>query len=347
MNDDDLQGRTGTPIIDIRKLGHAFGDIRAVDGLDLQVDAGTIVSLLGPNGAGKSTTINVLTTLLEVQEGSATVAGHDVESQRDEVRRDIGIVFQDQTLDGDMTVWETLEFQGWIHYMDKSARSARIDELLKVVDLEAKRDLLVKTLSGGMKRRLEIARGLLTRPKVLFLDEPTVGLDPQTRHYIWEYIKTIRDEGVTVLVTTHYMDEADTLSDRIFIMDRGTIIAQGTSEELKDSIGSDMVYISAEDMEGMESAVKGLDGVTGTSHSTRGLVVTLEVEGAEFLPRLFDVVKERGLVVDRISLARPTLDDVFIRYTGRALRELDGGSGDADAGPSSNGGPGASDGGDA
>ena len=214
-------------IITVRNLEHRFGDIRAVDGISFDVHQGEIFSFLGPNGAGKSTTINLLTTLMKIQKGEATIAGYNVSTDSESVRRSIGIVFQNEVLDRDLTVRETLEFHGMIYQVPRERRRETIEELLEIVDLKGKQDVRTKYLSDGMKRRLEIARGLMTRPKVLFLDEPTVGLDPQTRLKIWEYIREINTSGTTIFLTTHYMDEADNLSDRIAIIDNGKIVVTG------------------------------------------------------------------------------------------------------------------------
>ncbi|MCU0852251.1 MAG: ATP-binding cassette domain-containing protein, partial [Thermoplasmata archaeon] len=217
-------------IIEVEHLTHSFGDFKAVDDISFSVKEGEIFSFLGPNGAGKSTTINVLTTQLGCQHGTAKVCGFDVRSHSHDVRKSIGIVFQDEVLDRDLTVRETLEFHGRIYSMPREQRQAREKELIALVELEEKVDERTKNLSGGMKRRLEIARGLMTRPKVLFLDEPTIGLDPQTRLRIWDYIKGVNEEGTTIFLTTHYMDEADRLSDRMQIIDHGKIIAAGTAD---------------------------------------------------------------------------------------------------------------------
>jgi ABC-2 type transport system ATP-binding protein len=219
----DTEPHEENAIIRVKNLEHSYGTFKAVDGISFSVKQGEIFSFLGPNGAGKSTAINVLITLLALQKGEASVAGFDVTKDPHRVRESIGIVFQDITLDRDMTVWEILEFHGRLYNMPRPERRKRIEELLALVQLETKRNERVKNLSGGMKRRLEIARGLMTRPKVLFLDEPTIGLDPQTRLRMWEYIKGVNNEGTTVFLTTHYMDEADHLSDRISIIDKGKI----------------------------------------------------------------------------------------------------------------------------
>ncbi|HVP24899.1 MAG TPA: ATP-binding cassette domain-containing protein, partial [Methanomicrobiales archaeon] len=230
-------------IIEVRGLSHSFGDVVAVDSISFTVRKGEIFSFLGPNGAGKSTTINVLTTLLPIQKGEVRIAGHDVSAEPGEVRKAIGIVFQEETLDRDLTVREILEFHGKLYSMPREERHRRIDEMIRLVELEKKRDVLIKHLSGGMKRRLEIARGLMTRPMVLYLDEPTLGLDPQSRLRVWDYIRQVNREGTTIFLTTHYMDEADSLSDRISIIDHGKIIVTGTSDELKNALGEDMIYL--------------------------------------------------------------------------------------------------------
>ena len=311
----------GEPIISIKDLYHAFGDVKAVDGISFDVEEGQVFSLLGPNGAGKSTTINVLITLLPLQKGQVIVAGKDVATQQQDVRRSIGVVFQEETLDSELTVWESMEFLGRIYSMPKDERRARIDELIDLVDLDEKRDEFVKNLSGGMKRRLEIARGLLVRPKVLFLDEPTLGLDPQGRKRIWESIEKVRAEGVTIFLTTHYMDEADQLSDVIDIIDQGRIIATGTPEELKRSLGRDVIYVETTDDERAAKVIEGMTAVSEVKSSTKGLAASLDQEGSRLVAGLVEALRGEGIEVTNLNLKRPTLDDVFIYYTGRGLRE--------------------------
>ena len=308
-------------ILKVENLSHRFGDFLAVDKINFTVEKGKIFSFLGPNGAGKTTTINVLISLLPIQDGKVTVAGYDVKTQQDEVRKSIGIVFQEETLDKDLTVWELLEFHGRIYSIPKDIRRERIDELLKVVELTHKRDELVKNLSGGMRRRLEIARGLLTRPKVLFLDEPTIGLDPQTRYNIWDYIKKVNKEGITIFLTTHYMDEADQLSDIINIIDNGKIIAKGTTESLKDAIGKDMIYLETDSDEVTERICNELKEIKEVKISSKGLIISLNIEGSQFLPRLIKKIETEGIEITSINLKKPTLDDVFIHFTGKELRE--------------------------
>lgn len=308
-------------IISVQGLCHNYGKVTAVDNISFDVKKGQIFSFLGPNGAGKTTTINVLTTLLPIQKGKVTISGFDVEKQQDDVRQSIGIVFQDETLDRDLTAWETLEFHGRIYSLPKEVRRPRMDELLETVELIDKRNELVKNLSGGMKRRLEIARGLLTRPKLLFLDEPTIGLDPQTRMRIWDYIKKVNNEGVTIFLTTHYMDEADQLSDAIYIMDKGKIIANGTSESLKNSLGKDMIYIETDNDEETTRIIKDVEEIKDVRSSSKGLVVSLKKEGSRFMPKLIEKIRKEGIEIESINLKKPTLDDVFIQFTGRGLRE--------------------------
>jgi ABC-2 type transport system ATP-binding protein len=308
-------------IISVEGLRYNYGKVTAVDDISFNVKKGQIFSFLGPNGAGKTTTINVLTTMLPIQKGKVTIAGFDVEKQQDNVRKAIGIVFQNETLDWNLTVWETLEFHGRLYAMPKDTRHSRIDELIKLVELDEKRNVLVKRLSGGMKRRLEIARGLLTRPKVLFLDEPTIGLDPHSRIRIWDYMKKVNREGVTIFLTTHYMDEADQLSDTICIMDKGHIIANGTSESLKNSLGMDMIYLETGDDEKAAQIVKRMAEINAVRSSSKGLVVSLNEEGTRFIPKLVERIRKERIEIKSVNLKKPTLDDVFIHSTGRGLKE--------------------------
>ena len=315
-----MESPLSEPVIEVRDLSHSFGDVLAVDSISFTVRRGEIFSFLGPNGAGKSTTINVLTTLLPVQKGGVSIAGHDVAAEPEEVRRSIGIVFQEETLDRDLTVREILEFHGRLYAMPRDERRRRIDEMIRLVELEKKRDVLIKHLSGGMKRRLEIARGLMTRPEVLYLDEPTLGLDPQSRLRVWDYIRQVNREGTTIFLTTHYMDEADSLSDRINIIDHGKIIASGTSDELKNALGEDMIYLETGDDAKTMGILKSLPEVRDVKPSLRGLSVTLNKEGTQTLPVILDRLKEGGIVIRSANLKKPTLDDVFVHFTGREIR---------------------------
>jgi ABC-2 type transport system ATP-binding protein len=309
------------PIISVKDLSYNYGKLVAVDKINFEVKKGQIFSFLGPNGAGKTTTINILTTLLPIQKGTVTISGFNVKHEPDDVRRSIGIVFQRETLDWNLRVWEILEFHGRLYSIPKNTRKARVEELLQIVELTEKKNEYVKHLSGGMKRRLEIARGLMTRPEILFLDEPTIGLDPHSRKKIWEYIKQVNREGVTIFLTTHYMDEADQLSDEICIMDKGKIITNGTSEELKNSLGRDMIYLETTNDEESLKLIKELPEVTEVRNFSNGLLVALKAEGSRFMPKLMETIRKEKIDVSNINLKKPALDDVFIYFTGRGLKE--------------------------
>lgn len=309
------------PIILVQDLEHTYGDFRAVDNISFSVKKGEIFSFLGPNGAGKSTAINILITLLALQKGRARVAGYDVTRDPQKVRESIGIVFQDITLDRDMTVWEILEFHGRLYNMPEQERKARIDELLHLVQLEGKRDERTKSLSGGMKRRLEIARGLMTRPKVLFLDEPTIGLDPQTRMRMWDYIKGVNNEGTTIFLTTHYMDEADHLSDRISIIDHGKIVISGTSWELKNTLGRDIIYLETNDNGAAVRLLEGQPALRDMKIKTKGFLLMVNEDGTKVLPGIIDTLRNSGIEITTINLKKPSMDDVFVFYTGKEIRD--------------------------
>jgi ABC-2 type transport system ATP-binding protein len=309
-------------VVSVQGLSHNYGKLRAVDQISFEIEKGQIVSFLGPNGAGKTTTINLLITLIPIQQGKVTIAGFDVAKDKGAVRKSIGVVFQDQRLDRDLTVWETLDFHGRIYSIPKESRRQRIEELLDLVELNEKRNELTKNLSGGMKRRLEIARGLLVKPKVLFLDEPTIGLDTQTRKRIWSYIRRVnKEEGVTVLLTTHYMDEADQNSDIICIIDKGKIIANGTPEELKKSLKQDRIELQTDNDEKATQLVKDLLGISQIRRLPSGLIIYID-ENASLMTRLVDLLRNEGVQIMGITLLKPSLDDVFIQYTGRGLSEI-------------------------
>lgn len=256
-----------------------------------------------------------------MQKGSVSIAGHDLRTEPEKVRESIGIVFQELTLDRDMTVKEILEYHGRLYSMPKAARQARIDELLDLVELEGKRDTLTRHLSGGMKRRLEIARGLMTRPKVLFMDEPTIGLDPQTRIRIWDYVRDINQQGTTIFLTTHYMDEADQLSDRISIIDHGKIIATGRPWELKNALGQDLIYLETNNNTAAMESLTGIESVKGTREKSKGIVVMVNVDGSYLLPEIMDKLRRSGITIKAVNLKKPSMDDVFVHYTGRELRD--------------------------
>ena len=232
-----------------------------------------------------------------------------------------GIVFQDDVLDRDLTVWETMEFHGRLYSIPREERRAQIDNLLRVVELETKRGERTKNLSGGMKRRLQIARGLMTRPEVLFLDEPTQGLDPQTRLRIWEYIRQVNTAGTTIFLTTHYMEEADILSDRIGIIDHGRIVVIGTPAELKNALGEDVVYLETEDDRRVRDALSGIKEIRSVTDSTRGLSIAITADGSHCIPKIIDAVRGAGIGISSVNLKKPTMDDVFVHYTGRELRD--------------------------
>jgi len=302
--------------VEVEELVRKFDDLVAVDGISFAVDRGEIFGFLGPNGAGKTTTINMLCTLLAPTSGRARVNGFDVVRQKNEVRQSIGLVFQDPSLDDRLTANENLDFHAVIYAVPAAERERRKREVLEMVDLLDRADELVITYSGGMKRRLEIARGLLHYPKVLFLDEPTIGLDPQTRNFIWEYIGDLkRREDITIFLTTHYMEEAEHC-DRIAIIDHGRIIAMDTSENLKNMVGGDVIRMKTDDDARAEEELKRRFEVNILEDRD---CLCFEVErGEEFIPRL---IRELGVRIQSISLHRPTLDDVFLKLTGREIRE--------------------------
>jgi ABC-2 type transport system ATP-binding protein len=306
------------PAVSVSGLQKRYGDIEAVRGIDFEVRPGETFGFLGPNGAGKSTTINMLCTLVRPTGGSARVAGHDVVRERDDVRRNIGLVFQDTTLDGYLTAEQNLRLHAELYGVARAVVAPRMRQVLEMVGLWERRGTRVNTFSGGMKRRLEIARGLLHSPRVLFLDEPTVGLDPQTRSSIWAYIRELkRREDITIFLTTHYMDEAE-YCDRIAIMDNGTIIVLDTPAALKASVGKDRVQIHTGD-DG--EAIVALRERFGLEARVAEGAVTFAVEGgAEFVPRLF---AELGVPIRSVSVARPSLDDVFMSYTGTTIRDAE------------------------
>ncbi len=306
------------PAVSVHGLVKRYGEVEAVRGIDVEVRTGETFGFLGPNGAGKSTTIGILCTLVRPTSGSATVAGYDVTRHRDEVRRSIGLVFQDPTLDNYLTAEQNLRFHAELYGVPREVVGGRIDQVLELVGLAERRKDAVKSFSGGMKRRLEIARGLLHAPVVLFLDEPTVGLDPQTRRSIWEYIKALQaSEQTTIFMTTHYMDEAE-YCDRIGIIDHGLIVALGTPEELKSSVGEDRVEIRTDDD---HAAIAALRERFGLEASVREGNVTFSVpNGAEFVPQLFAALP---VPIRSVAVSRPSLDDVFLAYTGKTIREAE------------------------
>ncbi|PXY31377.1 ATP-binding cassette domain-containing protein [Prauserella muralis] len=309
---------TGRHAVHVRGLEKAYGDVRAVKGIDLDVAEGEMFGFLGPNGAGKTTAIKILCTIADATAGSATVAGHDVQTQRADVRRRIGVVFQEPTVDTYLTAEQNLRFHGELYGMPRRLLAERIDEVLEMVGLADRRHTEVLKFSGGMKRRLEIGRGLLHAPEVLFLDEPTIGLDPQTRASIWTYIAELRRrQDITIFVTTHYMDEAEHC-DRIAIMNDGEIVVADTPEALKNRVGADRVSIRTSDDAVAIERLRERFGLDAAVHD--GMVTVKVPGGAQFVPRLF---AELGLAIETVTVTRPSLDDVFMAYTGRTIADTE------------------------
>ena len=310
------------PIV-VKNLTKTFNGFKAVDSISFTVKKGEIFGLLGPNGAGKTTTIKMLVTLLKPSSGEAKVAGYDAVKQPNMVRKNIGIVFQEPTLDLELTAKENLDFHARLYGLNKKRREERIKEVLKLVDLYDKANLQVKKFSGGMQRRLEIARGLLHFPKVLFLDEPTLGLDAQTRRKIWDYIIEMKErEDVTIILTTHYIEEADKLCDRVAIIDKGKIIALDDPENLKKMVGEDVVSLTVNDPERLidELALEEIRKIVRIEDRLELSVVKGEI----MIPRMVEIAQKVGVEVKSVSLRKPTLEDVFIHLTGREIREESG-----------------------
>jgi ABC-2 type transport system ATP-binding protein len=302
-------------IIETKNLTKTYGHLTAVDNLDLKIGEGEVFGLLGPNGAGKTTTLLMLTTLVRPTSGTALVNDFDIIRQPDQVRKSIGIVFQDPSSDETLTGYENLKLHGLLYDMDGKLREARIRQVLALVELTDRKDDMVKKYSGGMRRRLELARGLMHHPRILFLDEPTLGLDPQTREHIWEYIKKLATEKkITIIITTHYMDEADRLCDRLAIIDRGKIAVLGHPDQLKKDLGGDIIRLRAGNCN-IES-LRELDYVKNVKKDDGGISVTVK-DASQHLQDLLSRVGK----VEAVEVRPLTLDDVFLHYTGRAIRE--------------------------
>ncbi|NJL06009.1 MAG: ATP-binding cassette domain-containing protein [Chloroflexaceae bacterium] len=313
-----------TLAIEAHSLGKHYKEATALSDLSLQVEPQQIYALLGPNGAGKTTTLSILTTLLPPSSGTARVAGFDVVQQAHEVRRRIGVTFQEIVLDRDLTGRQVLDIHGQLYRLGKAERTRQISELVALVQLEDAIDRGVKTYSGGMKRRLELARGLMTKPEILFLDEPTQGLDPQNRAGIWDYIRTLnREHNLTVLLTTHYMEEAEALAHRVGIIDHGTMVAEGTPAGLVASIGTELIRMQGSgDTAHFINTITTLPFVLRVDQDQQQGAIQIYVDNST--RRLLDVVQmagSNGMRVDDISIARPTLGDAFLHYTGRGLRD--------------------------
>ena len=312
--------------IETKSLTKSFGDVTAVNNISLSVKNGEIFGFLGPNGAGKSTTIMILTTLLKPTSGQALISGFDVATNAKQVRQNIGYVQQEITVDEYLTGRENLLLQAKLNHIPKNEIDKRIDEILTLIELTDKQDKTVVTYSGGMRKRLDIAGGLLHRPKVLFLDEPTVGLDIQTRRKIWQYIKKIHDEfKMTIFLTTHYMEEADQLCDRIGIIDDGKIQVIDSPENLKKAMGNEVISIIFEEGENRDSFLSELEKIEFVNKINKdGSKLTLFASnGPEVIPKIFYISSKLNIKITSISLTQPTLDDVFISYTGHEIRDGD------------------------
>ena len=314
---------TNGKAISTKGLTKRYGkDVLAVDNIDLSIQTNSIYALLGPNGAGKTTTISMLTTLVEPTFGRAEVVGLDVIQKADQVRQRIGVTFQEIVLDPDLTGRESLDFHARLYGIGKADRLAKIKELLSLVELEEAADRRTKTYSGGMKRRLELARGLITNPSVLFLDEPTQGLDPQNRAIIWEYIRTLQiNTNMTLLLTTHYMDEAETLADQVGVMDHGKIVIEGSPRDLIDQMGADNIRIIGNGKQDVfcENA-KTLPYVE-SFNSSNGIIQIGVDSGNRRLVEIVETANKCGFLIEDISVSKPSLGDVFLKYTGRQLRD--------------------------
>jgi ABC-2 type transport system ATP-binding protein len=316
---------TDTSAISLRGLTKRFGDFIAVDSVNLEIAKGELFGLLGPNGAGKTTLIKMLTTMLRPTEGEAQVWGYNVANERDEVRSSIGVVFQDPSIDNMLTGRENLDFHGRMYGMDGSLRKKRIAEVLELVELTDKADIKMEDYSGGMQRRLEIARGLMHHPKVLFLDEPTLGLDAQTRRYIWQYVEKLNEqERVTIVLTTHYMEEADYLCDHVAIVDNGRIVALDTPKNLKDLIGADTITLEVQSGgDVLLQSLKSVDWIK--SVATSNGTIELRVDHAQArVPEVMIEAYKNKVFIKSVGLHEPTLEDVFLKLTGKKIREAEG-----------------------
>ena len=307
--------------IETHNLTKSYNHLKAVDSLDISVEKGEIFGLLGPNGAGKTTTVSMLCTILKPTSGTATVNGFDLVREANKVRKSIGIVFQDPSIDDRLTGRENLIMHANLYGVPASEQRERIARILKLVELEDRANDLLRTYSGGMRRRLELGRSLIHYPNVLFLDEPTVGLDPQTRDHIWKYIKELKEaHDITVVLTTHYMDEADRLSDRIAIMDHGKIVVLDTPSKLKETLEGDVVTVRANNLEGLSILVSKWLGFTQTRIVDGALEITVH-NGKAAMPRIMEIAAQNNIYVESLLLREPNLEDVFLHYTGRTIRQ--------------------------
>jgi ABC-2 type transport system ATP-binding protein len=306
--------------IQTNDLTRQFNGLTAVNRLNIIVEQGEVFGLLGPNGAGKTTTISMLCTILKPTYGTAKVNGYDIVKEATSVRKSIGIVFQDPSVDDRLTGRENLYMHANLYGVPSSEQKTRIDSVLKLVELEGRADDILRTYSGGMRRRLEIARGLIHYPKVLFLDEPTIGLDPQTREHIWSYIEELRQtHDITMVLTTHYMEEADKLSDRIAIMDYGKIVALDTPSKLKETLGGDVITVKTKEAERLSNALIPKMNLEKTRLVDDKLEITVR-GGRALLPRIVEAAANSDIYIDSVSIREPNLEDVFLHYTGRQIR---------------------------
>ena len=308
-------------VIETRQLTKAYGSFKAVDELSITVENGEIFGLLGPNGAGKTTVISMLSTILKPTSGTGIVNGFDIVKEANKVRKSIGIVFQEPSIDDRLTGRENLYMHANLYGVPASEQKERINRILKLIELEDRADDLLRTYSGGMRRRLELGRGLIHYPKVLFLDEPTVGLDPQTRDHIWKYIKDLKEaHDITVVLTTHYMDEADRLSDRIAIMDHGRIVILDSPQKLKETLEGDVIVVEANNLDLLSDLIGKELGFTQNAIVNGALEITVR-NGKAVMPRIMELASQNNIYVESLLLREPNLEDVFLHYTGRTIRE--------------------------
>ena len=313
-----------TYMIEAQGLTKKFGSLTAVDNINFKVEKGEVFGLLGPNGAGKSTTLSMLCTILRPTSGIALVNGFDVAKNPSQVRKSIGIVFQDPSIDDKLTGRENMQMHGDLYGVPRDQLKSRIDEVLKLVELEDRADSYMNTYSGGMRRRLEIARSLIHYPKVLFLDEPTIGLDPQSRDHIWSYIRElIKSEDITVILTTHYMEEADKLCPRIAIVDHGKIVAMDTPKKLKEQLGGETITVKTKKNELFVEKIKAAGIVKAVVIVNEEVKMTVD-SAHSLLPSVINIAMQNGIFIESVSVQEPQLDDVFLHYTGRALRDTKG-----------------------
>ena len=307
--------------IQTHQLTKTYNSLKAVDTLDITVKSGEIFGLLGPNGAGKTTAISMLCTILKPTSGSATVNGFDIVREANKVRKTIGVVFQEPSVDDRLTGRENLFMHANLYGVPASEQKERINRILKLIELEDRADDLLRTYSGGMRRRLELGRGLIHYPKVLFLDEPTLGLDPQTRDHIWKYVKELKEaHDITVVLTTHYMDEADRLSDRIAIMDHGKIVVLDTPSKLKDALEGDVITVRANNIQTLSELVNKMLGHNQIRIVDGALEITVR-DGKTVMPRIMELATQNNIYVESLLLRQPNLEDVFLHYTGKSIRQ--------------------------